>query len=270
MARQELRGKPGALEVATRIVLIVEYDGTRYHGFQWQTNATTIQEKLESALASVIRNPERVAAASRTDSGTHAKGQVVSFRTDSQLSAESWVKALNFYLPEDIAVRDAYEVEDSFDVRRDATSREYAYCIVNGCSRSPLRSRFAHLVQAPLSIDAMNEACGVLIGENDFAPFSSPTSDSTVRTVFDAKVREESDLVTFEIIANSFLRHQIRNTVGGLIKVGLGKLTVEDFWELARSRQACVIGPAAPACGLCLMKVNYPNFPPQWRRNENL
>ena len=251
--------------MTTKIVLIVEYDGTRYHGFQWQANAPTIQAKLEDALAKMTSHPVRIYGASRTDSGTHAKGQVVSFGTSATFSAETWMRALNFYLPEDIAVRDAYEVDESFDVRRHATSREYAYTILNRPSRSPLRSRFAHLVQQPLHIDLMNEACQVLVGEYDFAAFTFFVPGRTVRTVFDARVRQESDLVVFEIIANSFLPYQVRNTVGALMRVGLGKLKVEDFAKLARSKQAGAVGPAAPARGLCLMKVNYPDFPPRGR-----
>jgi len=258
------------LKLRRKIVLIVEYDGTRYQGFQWQVNAPTIQGEIESALTNIMKDPVRVVGASRTDSGAHAKGQVVSFRTTVPLPTESWRKALNFYLPQDIAVREAYETEDSFDVRRSAVSREYAYSIVNRGSRSPLRSRFAHLVFEPLHVEAMNQACQVLLGEHDFAPFCTTAPGPTVRRIFDARVRQESDLVVFEVIGNSFLPHQIRNIVGGLIRVGLGKLGVEVFWELAQSRQAGVVGPAAPACGLCLMKVNYPDFPPQGRQNEDV
>jgi tRNA pseudouridine38-40 synthase len=264
-----LRG-PDVLEVTRNIVLIVEYDGTSYHGFQWQANAPTIQAKLEDALARLTKDPVRIHGASRTDSGAHARGQVVSFRVDSSLSTESWRRAFNFYLPEDIAVIDAYEVDESFDVRRHATSREYAYRIVNRPSRSPVQSRFAHWVAQPLHVDLMNEACEALIGEQDLAAFTPSPQVRTVRTILHAGVRQESKSVIFDITANSFLPYQIRSTVGGLIRVGLEKLRVEDFWRLARSRQPGAIGPTAPARGLCLMKVNYPDFPPRGGQNENL
>jgi tRNA pseudouridine38-40 synthase len=149
-----------------------------------------------------------------------------------------------------------------FDVRRDALSREYHYYILNRFTRSPLMQGFVHFVSQPLDIEAMNRACQILIGEHDFAPFSSPTGKQTVRTVYKAEVGKKGDLVIFYMVANSFLPHQVRNTMGGLIKVGLGKIKPETFWELANSKQAGVVGPAAPGHGLCLVKINYADFPP--------
>ena len=254
-----------------KIALIIEYDGTRYHGFQWQANAATIQQEIENALGKLVGKSVRVAGASRTDAGVHARGQVVSFRTDSVFSRKTWVRALNFYLPEDIAVRGAYRVSDDFDVRRDAVNRQYRYCILNSSVRSPLRQRFAHLVTQPLDVEAMNQACQILTGEHDFAPFTSLVGGRTRRTVFEAKVSRKLDLVVFEICANSFLPHQVRNTVGGLIKVGLRKIEVETFCELARSGRVGAIGPATPAQGLRLMKVTYHGFPPlSGEEDENL
>jgi tRNA pseudouridine38-40 synthase len=122
--------------------------------------------------------------------------------------------------------------------------------------------RFAHLIPQPLDIEAMNYACQILIGEHDFAPFSSMVGGQTRRQIYQAEVKRKADLVIFGIVANSFLPHQVRNTVGGLIKVGLGKMKVETFWEIARSGKEGAIGPTAPAHGLCLVRVNYAEFPP--------
>ena len=245
----------------TKIVLIVEYDGTNYHGFQLQANQPTIQGEIEEALRKLTGERSRVIAASRTDAGVHARGQVVSFRTRSLLPPATFIKGLNHYLPKDIAVKGAHRVADSFNVRRDALSREYNYCILNSVTRSPLRQGFYYLVAGQLNIEAMNEASRALIGEHDLASFASELGveiKSTVRTVYRAEIEKDGDLAIFNMVANSFLPHQVRNTVGALIRVGLGKMTVDDFHSIIKLRKPGLTGPTAPACGLCLMRINYP------------
>lgn len=256
-------------EVVNKVLLIVEYDGTKYHGSQYQANALTIQEEIEHALHKLTGEAIRIVGSSRTDAGVHAEGQVVSFKTKSVFTLQTWIKALNFYLPRDIAVKDAYRVYNGFDVRRDALSREYRYSILNSSTPSPLMQRFAYFVPRPLDIEAMNYASHVLVGKHDFAPFSSIEGDRTWRHVYKAEVNKRDDLVTFDIVANSFLTHQVRNTVGGLIEVGLGKMEVEGFQSLARSGKAGTIGPTAPAHGLRLMKVNYADFPPPVEKGKD-
>ena len=202
-------------------MLILEYDGTRYHGSQYQSNALTIQGEIEEAVNRLTGEESRVAMASRTDAGVHAKGQVASLKTTMALSPETWVKALNFFLAKDISVSVSYEADLSFDVRRDAICREYRYCIVNRPTPSALWRNFCEFVHMPLDVDRMNEACKCLVGEHDFAPFSSVFDDRpTVRRVSNAEVTRKGDLVRFNMSADSFLPHQVRNTVGGLIKVG--------------------------------------------------
>lgn len=245
----------------TKIVLIVEYDGTNYHGFQLQANQPTIQGEIEEALHKLTGERSRVIAASRTDAGVHARGQVVSFRTRSLLPPATFFKGLNHYLPKDIAVKGAHKVADPFNVRRDALSREYNYYILNSVTRSPLRQGFYYLVAGQLNIEAMNEASQALIGEHDLASFASELGveiKSTVRTVYRAEIEKDGDLAIFNMVANSFLPHQVRNTVGALIRVGLGKMTVEDFHSIIELRKPGLAGPTAPACGLCLMRINYP------------
>ncbi len=247
----------------TRIVLIVEYDGTRYHGFQLQASLPTIQGEIEKALFKLVGERTRVMAASRTDAGVHAKGQVVSFRTGSTLPVPTFVKGLNYYLPGDIAVKMAYKVDDSFNVRRDAISREYNYYILNSPTRSPIRRGFSHLVAGHLDIEAMNRACQALAGEHDFASFATcldAETKGTVRSVYKAQVeREDGELVVFGMKANSFLPHQVRNTVGALIGVGLGKMSIDEFRGIMEAKNPGRAGPTAPACGLCLERVNYPS-----------
>jgi tRNA pseudouridine38-40 synthase len=243
-----------------KIVLIVEYDGRNYYGFQWQPKLPTVQSELERAIRKLTGESSRVLAASRTDTGVHALGQVVSFRTKSALSPQTFVKALNYYLPRDIAVKGACKVDMDFNVRSDAMSREYEYYILNSSTRSPLFEGFAYFVPKKLNIRAMNKACKFLEGKHDFASFATALGKlrSTVRTVYEAGVAKEDDLVTYHMTGDSFLPHQVRNTVGLLIRVGLDKVGLEEFQEIMEAKRLGLAGPTAPAYGLCLTKVNYP------------
>jgi tRNA pseudouridine38-40 synthase len=184
----------------------------------------------------------------------------VSFRTNSTLSPQTVMKALNFYLPEDIAVLSAYRVTDAFNVRREAISREYEYWIVNRPARSPLAEGFTCLVTGVLNIRNMNKACEILIGKHNFASFASALEPmkSTIRTIYEARCSRRGDKVIFRIVADSFLPHQVRNTVGLLIRVGLGKVGLNEFKKNMEMEKAGVAGPAAIPQGLYLMKVNYP------------
>ena len=245
----------------TRVVLIVEYEGTHYHGFQLQAALPTIQWEIEKALRRLTGESIRVMAASRTDAGVHAKGQVVNFRTRSPISPQTFVNGLNHYLPRDIAVKAAYRVDNSFNVRRDAISREYSYSILNSLTRSPVRESFSYRVAGHLNIEAMNQACQALIGEHDFISFGSSMgigTKSTVRRMYQAEMERDGESVTFNMMASSFLTHQVRNTVGTLIRVGLGRMRIDEFCSIIEMRKPNLVGPAAPPCGLCLMQVNYP------------
>ncbi len=242
------------------MVLIMEYDGTHYHGFQLQANLPTIQGEMEKALRKLTGERSRVIGASRTDAGVHAKGQVISFKTRSSLTPATFISGLNYYLPRDIAVKAAHRVSDSFNVRRSALSREYNYYILNSLTRSPIRRGFSHLVGGQLDIDAMNQAGQALIGEHDFASFASSIRvgiKNTVRRVYRAGMEKEGELAVFNMVAGSFLPHQVRNTVGALIRVGLGKMTVDEFHCIMEAKKPGLAGPTAPACGLCLMQINY-------------
>jgi|TARA_B100000315_G_scaffold257778_1_gene307744 tRNA pseudouridine38-40 synthase len=246
----------------TKMVLIVEYDGSGYCGSQLQENLPTIQGEIEKALFKLTGGRVRVAAASRTDSGVHALGQVVSFRTKSLLTPETFASGLNHYLPKDIAVKGAYRVSDSFNVRRHATSREYSYYILNDQVRSPIRAGFCHLVTGKLNILAMNRVAQALVGEHDFASFATSLgveTKNTLRRVYQAKVEKDGELVVFNVMANSFLPHQVRNTVGALIRVGLGKMTAREFYSIMEAKKPALAGATAPAHGLCLIRVNYNN-----------
>lgn len=259
-------------EVRTKVVLVVEYDGTNYCGFQFQENVPTVQDEIEKALAKLTQERIRIITASRTDTGVHAKGQVVGFRTGSNLEAGTIKKGLNYYLPPDIAVKESYKVNKGFNIQRDAVSREYRYLIFNGADRSPLRRGYTCQVRGELNIGAMDRAVRKLLGRNDLASFVTGFSESviksTLRTVYDARVERKGDLVIFDIKANSFLPHQVRNTVGTLIRIGQGKINLDDFEKIMEAKKPGLAGPTVPAQGLYLMKVNYPR--PFGDYNEDL
>ncbi len=249
------------VRLTTKIVLIVEYDGRRYYGFQWQDGVPTVQGEIEKALEKLTGEKTRVVAASRTDTGVHARGQVVSFRTRSTRPLKIIISGFNYHLPRDIAVRAAYQTADSFSVQRSVTSREYRYHILNSLTRSPLSEGFVYRVGEPLDLEAMDRASQALIGEHDYASFTtiSGAVKKTARRVYRAGVKKDGELVVFDIVASSFLTHQVRLTVGTLLQVGRGRMNSEEFYRIMEAKQPGLAGPMAPADGLCLMQVNYPH-----------
>ena len=246
-------------ESATKVALIIEYDGTRLVGSQCQSRGATVQSELEAAIEKLTGEKLRVLFSSRTDAGVSALGQVGSFRTMSGLSLDRIVGGLNRYLPDDIAIKAAHRVPDSLDVRREAVSREYIYRLWNSPVPSPLNERFRFRVGPALDERSMDEAARVLVGTHDLAAFGSAgaAGKSTVRTVYMAEVGRDGMEVAFRIKASSFLTHQIRNTVGALIRVGQGKMSPEEFGALLGVNKPGSAGPAAPGKGLCLVEINY-------------
>lgn len=244
-----------------KIVLVIEYNGKRYFGFQWQNGRPTIQAELEKAITNLTGENVRVVAACRTDTGVHALGQVVSFRTASELSLEKFLGGLNNYLPDDITVKQAGRMPESFNVMKSAVRREYVYRILNRHARPAVLNDFYFHVRKDLNTALMDEAARLLVGEHDFASFVTDCTKgkNTVRRVFEAGVERDGEQVTFRVAANAFLAHQVRNIVGTLIKVGTGKMGVEEFKNILESKKLSLAGPTAPAHGLYLMKVIYPD-----------
>ena len=243
-----------------RYALIVEYDGTRYSGFQYQNNANSIQEEIETAIARFTGEAVRVKAAGRTDAGVHALGQVVAFDTDTVHPAEVVVRALNSHLPNDIAVKSSCAVSDAFDPRRRAVSRTYVYTIDCGRTRSPLRRRTSYHLGRRLAVDRMIEAAELLEGVHDFARFAGRlerADASTVREVHSIEIRECGEAVRIEVIGNAFLPHQVRRMAGSLVDVGLGKLTTEHIRQMLEGHPSGVTARALPPHGLCLVSIQY-------------
>lgn len=244
-----------------KIVLVIEYNGIRYFGFQWQNGRPTIQAELEKAITKLTGENRRVVAACRTDAGVHALGQVVSFYTASELPLDRFVSGLNHYLPDDIAVKLAGKVSHAFNVMKHAVRREYVYKILNRHSRPAMLNDYYYHVRANLDTGLMDEAARFLVGEHDFASFLTDWTRevSTVKNIYEAGVERDGEQVTFYVAANSFLTHQVRNIVGTLVRVGTGKIGVEEFKNILESKKLSLAGPTAPAQGLYLMKVIYPD-----------
>ena len=248
-----------------RVALVIEYDGTPYHGFQYQANATTIQGELETALKLFTGGRIRVKGAGRTDSGVHARGQVAAFDIGEEHLPSTIKKAMNFHLPEDIVVKEAHRVNQEFDPRRHATSREYRYTLLNRPAPSPLARRFSHHIKQPLCVDDMQEAAKHLEGRQCLASFSGPLRGRSgyIRNVYKAKVQREDEEVLFDVEANAFLPQQVRRMAGALVQVGLKKMTIESFADLLLRPAEGAANTALPPQGVCLMKVNYREFPPK-------
>ena len=242
-----------------RLALVVEYDGTDYRGFQYQKNAPSIQEELEKAIAKVTGEATRVSGAGRTDAGVHALGQVVSFDTASKHPAVTFVKALNFHLPKDIAVKSGRVVDDGFDPRRSALSRTYRYTILRSDTRSPIMRRTAYVIDRLPDIGSMKAAMERLVGRHDFARFAGPTGDrrgGTERELFGASLEETGEGLVFEFEGNAFLPHQVRRMVGSVLDVGRKKITLRQLEQMVKGDDVAV-AHTAPAHGLCLVRVRY-------------
>ena len=237
----------------------LEYDGTGFMGYQRQANGRTVQGEVESAIMKLSGSEARVHAASRTDAGVHASGQVISFWVGDQFTPEVVVRGLNHFLAGDVAVTGACVIDGDFDVRRRAVARRYRYAITRSAARVPLQERYSLRVSESLDVAGMRAAARTLQGTHDFASFATSLEDgeSTVRMVHEARVCERGEDLEVCLTANAFLRHQVRNMVGQLLRVGRGKCTVEEFEGLVACPGEAKAGPAAPARGLCLMEVRY-------------
>ena len=240
---------------------IVEYDGSNYHGWQFQPDQPTVQGELERALEKIFHIRIPVYGAGRTDAGVHASGQVAHLIASWKHPVGNFQKALNSILPEDICIKDLSEADADFHARHSAISKIYQYQILNQESRAPLKQRFSWRVSRSLSVSKLDEASHYLIGAHDFVSFGSPTSGttSTVREIYQAgwEKGHEDHMLVFTICGSGFLRYMVRSLVGTLIQVGLGKITVRDFQGILASCDRSKSGLTAPPQGLCLVSVQY-------------
>jgi tRNA pseudouridine38-40 synthase len=240
--------------------LTIEYDGTAFNGWQRQAEGATVQAEIERALGQMTRSRITVIGAGRTDAGVHALGQVANFRCDTRLPPEAILKGLNSLLPPNIAIRDCCQVPEGFHARFAAKSKRYQYCILNRASRAAVGRDYVWFIHRPLDTRAMGQATEHLIGRQDFKAFESAGSPRThtQRHVMHAGwIEEEGWRLTFQIEADGFLRGMVRNIVGTLVTVGLGKLDPQKLPDILASRDRSHAGATAPARGLFLLCVHY-------------
>ena len=242
-----------------RVALGVEYDGSRFCGWQTQPQGCAVQDALERALAEVAGAPVSTICAGRTDAGVHALGQVVHFDTAAERPESAWVRGVNALLPRACAVGWSRPVAPDFHARYSAVSRCYRYLLLNHPVRPALDATRTGWFHLPLDTERMQRAARLLLGEHDFSAFRSAECQARtpVRTLTRLDVARRGDHVVFDICANAFLHHMVRNIVGCLVYVGKGKYPPEWLGEVLRGRDRARAAPTVEAAGLYLMRVRY-------------
>lgn len=244
----------------TNYKMIISYDGSRFYGWEHQPNTEmTIQGKLETVLSRMTDSEIEVIGAGRTDAGVHAQAMVANFRADTALSPEEIRDYLNRYLPDDICVKEVSIAGDRFHSRYNALGKTYRYT----CYSSPIKPvfdrKYVYVLEETPNIQKMRDAASILMGEHDFASFCSnpKMKKSTVRKVDLIQIDQNGPYITFTYHGTGFLQHMVRILTGTLLEVGYGKREVENMSELLETPNRSNAGFTAPACGLCMMKVDY-------------
>lgn len=243
------------------IKLILEYDGTQYHGWQSQNAAgnPTIQDTLEQALKTLTKEENTTFSSGRTDAGVHAFGHAANFKTASAIPAGAWAPALNHLLPRDIRIQSSEEVPDDFHARYSAWGKIYKYLILNRREPSALYRAYAWQVNLRLNLRSMKAAAVFLEGKHDFSAFrgSGCSAKNPIRTIRSLQVKKSGEFVEITVEADAFLQYMVRNIVGTLVEVGLGRFSPEDMKRILKSRDRTKAGKTAPPQGLYLMQVFY-------------
>ncbi|EKE83838.1 tRNA pseudouridine(38-40) synthase TruA [Idiomarina xiamenensis] len=243
-----------------RIALGIEYDGSRYYGWQRQREVISVQEVLEQALSKVADETVNVTCAGRTDAGVHATGQVVHFEVSQARRDAAWTMGVNSNMPADVAVRWACPVSDQFDARFSASARRYRYLIHNSQYRPAILGNGVTHHHRPLDVERMQAAAPALLGENDFSSFRAAQCQSNTpwRCVHHLRVQRYADFIVVDIAANAFLHHMVRNIVGSLMVIGRGEQPVAWLAEVLAAKDRNVAAATAKADGLYLVDVTYP------------
>ena len=235
------------------------YDGTRYKGWQrLQGNDNTIQGKLEQTLSRLLGEQIEVSASGRTDAGTHAMGQVVSFRCHSNMACGDILAGLRRYLPEDIGVYSCKDASERFHARLNAKEKTYHYRLWNGEAPCVFDRKYVYIDREQYDVSLMNEAAQQFLGTHDFSAFCANKNmkKSTIRAIRSFSVVREGNEILFAVTGNGFLQHMVRIMVGTLLEIGKGTRAKDGISGLFGQKRECA-GPAVPASGLCLMEVIY-------------
>ncbi len=241
--------------------LILEYDGTHYHGWQRQPSLPTIQRTLEEAIQKITGEKITIIGAGRTDAGVHARGQVTNFKTKARLKPDAWQKALNSLLPEDIVVREAQKVSERFHARYDAKGKIYQYRILNRPFHSPIERQYQWAVYPSLNLSWMRAATRFLSGRHDFSAFQAGSIRDRKRSALCSMKRlmlaRKGDEILFTLEADRFLHQMIRMIVGTIVEVGREKRNPAEIQKILKSKDQSRAGQTAPAHGLFLVTVKY-------------
>ena len=242
-----------------KYLLIIEYEGTAYHGWQMQTNAITIQEVLEKALSRILNAKTTVLGSGRTDAGVHSEGMPAHFVTASKIATGELQLALNSILPHDISIKEVREVPMTFNARGSVKYKLYRYVVLNRDYPSALNFRRSWFIPHDLDVAAMQRAAEYLLGEHDFTSFRAGNCNakSPIRTMSRVEIVKRKDFLNFEFEGKGFLKHMVRNFVGTLVYVGKNKISADQVKIILEARDRKEAGPTAPSHGLCLIKVEY-------------
>lgn len=248
-----------SLGLQMRLALGLEYDGTPFHGWQSQADGSGVQDALETALSEIAGAPIAVIAAGRTDAGAHATLQVVHFDSDAARPDSAWVRGVNALLPDAIAVRWAMQVADDFHARFAASGRHYTYLLLDRPVRPALLSGRVGWYHRPLAVAPMRDAVGALLGCHDFSAFRAAEcqAKTPVKTLDCLDIAREDDLIRFELHADAFLHHMVRNIVGSLVYVGNGRHAPEWIADVLAGRDRTRAAPTFAAAGLYLTGIDY-------------
>ena len=241
------------------VMLVIEYEGTNYSGWQRQVGQRTVEEEIEKALRKITKEETKLIGSGRTDAKVHAFGQVANFMTKSTIPASKFKYILNTRLPNDITIRESKEVDMDFHSRFSAKAKKYKYIIYKNKMPSALYRNFSYHISRNIDIERMRSASKEFIGTHDFTSFKGKRSvvKDAIRTIYKIEIQQNKDLIEITIVGKSFLRYMVRIIVGTLLEVGYGNLTREDVREIIASKNRINAKKTAEPQGLFLMKVYY-------------
>ena len=243
--------------------IVIQYEGTRYQGWQRQgTTQNTLQGKFEALLSKIAGTPVEIQASGRTDAGVHALGQTANFHMNTELSCEELLDKLNQYLPEDVAVISCQEAAPRFHARLNAVGKTYCYRIHNSKIPAVFDRRLVWQIEQQLDVDAMKTAAKYLVGTHDFTSFCTKKEEVTnhVRTIYELDLTRSGDMITLRIRGNGFLYNMVRIITGTLLRVGGGMIAPEEIPDILAAKDRGRAGETAPPQGLRLVKIEYPEW----------
>lgn len=247
------------------ILLTIAYDGTSYSGWQVQPNGLAVQQVVEEALEQLLKEHVQVRSSGRTDAGVHARAMAASFHTSRNLPLRAFIEGVNRFLPADVAIQNARIVPDGFKPITMAHAKQYRYTIINSSIRSPLDRLYSWQVREQLDLAAMEEAADRFIGNHNFAAFraSNCVAKTTVRRIDSVRITCQGTRITIDVIGGGFLKNMVRVMVGTLVDIGKGRFAPTEIDRLLQRGDRKEAGSTAPACGLCLIEVVYPDLDKQ-------